>query len=68
MKSPYTGGEVRVIIERRVIPFKQEEFEMHIPTLVCDDTGNRFTTGDMDDAFVDELYRLWRERNKAIGR
>jgi len=65
MKSPYTGGEVRVLTERQTIPFKQEEFEMEIQTLQCVDTGKRFTTGDMDDAFVDELYRLWRERKKT---
>jgi hypothetical protein len=53
-----------VVTERKTIPFKQEEFKMDVQTLACVDTGKRFTTGDMDDAFVDELYRLWRERQE----
>lgn len=65
MKSPYTGGEVSIITERQTIPFKQEEFEMDITSFECVDTGKRFTTGDMDDAFVDELHRLWRARHKV---
>jgi hypothetical protein len=51
------------VIERQTIPFKQETFEMDVEILVCVDTGRRFTTGEMDDAFVDELHRLWRERH-----
>lgn len=65
MKSPYTGGLVRMFTERQTVPFKQEEFEMDVQTLECVDTGKRFTTGEMDDAFVDELHRLWRERHKV---
>lgn len=64
MKSPYTGGDVRVVTERQSVPFKQETFELDVPTLECVDTGRRFTTGEMDDAFVDELHRLWRERHQ----
>ncbi|WP_114782996.1 type II toxin-antitoxin system MqsA family antitoxin [Botryobacter ruber] len=63
MKSPYTGGEVRLITEHQVVPFKQETFEMDVKTLECVDTGKRFTTGEMDDAFVDELHNLWRARH-----
>lgn len=64
MKSPYTGGKVHTVTERQTVTFKQEVFEMDVATLECVDTGRRFSTGEMDDAFVDELHRLWRERQK----
>jgi DNA-binding transcriptional regulator YiaG len=64
MKSPFTGGAVQSVIERQTVLFKQENFEMDVETLVCVDTGRRFTTGEMDDAFVDQLHRLWRERHR----
>ncbi|GGK83251.1 type II toxin-antitoxin system MqsA family antitoxin [Rufibacter glacialis] len=65
MKSPYTGGKVEIITERQSVPFKGETFEMDVETLVCVDSKKRFTTGEMDDKFVDTLHSLWRERYKV---
>jgi hypothetical protein len=67
MKSPFTGGAVQSVLERQTVPFKHETFQMDVETLVCVDTGRRFTTGVMDDAFVDQLHRLWRERHQMIA-
>ncbi|MFD2245572.1 type II toxin-antitoxin system MqsA family antitoxin [Pontibacter ruber] len=64
MKSPYTGGEVRKITAPETITFKDEQFTLEVESYECVDTGNRFATGEMNDAVIERVHNLWRERHK----
>lgn len=53
MKSPFTGKEMNLVSEKRIWKFRGEEYEYIHTSWLCPDTGERFTTDEMDDvAFV----------------
>ena len=63
MKSPFTGGNVRVVHEPATFKYRGQCFEVAAPQYECLDTQRRFTTTEQDEAFVAEVQRLYRERN-----
>lgn len=53
MKSPFTGKEMKLVSEKRIWKFRGEEYGYIHTSWLCADTGERFTTDEMDDvAFV----------------
>ena len=53
MKSPFTGKEMNLVSEKRIWKFRGEEYGYIHTSWLCPDTGERFTTDEMDDvAFV----------------
>lgn len=63
MKSPFTGGDVRLVHEPATFKYRGQAFEIAAPQYECLDTKRRFTTTEQDEAFVLEVQRLYRERN-----
>jgi transcriptional regulator with XRE-family HTH domain len=63
MKSPFTGGDVELKREEKERIFRKEKFEIIEHYYVCKDTDQEFTTGDLDNLNVNQVYNQYRERN-----
>ena len=49
MKSPFTGKEMTLVHEKRTWVFRGEEYEYMHSAWKCEDSGELFTTDEMDD-------------------
>ena len=58
--SPITGGELRLCQERRKLTYRNEEYEYTALFYVCVDTGEKFTTTDLDTVNVNQIYDQYR--------
>ena len=63
MKSPFTGGLTRIVHEAATFKYRGQSFEVGAAQYECLDTQRRFTTTEQDEAFLEEVQRLYRERN-----
>lgn len=60
MKSPFTGGEVRLNQERRELVFRKEKFSYIALYYVCIDTQEQFTTTEIDTLNLNQVYNQYR--------
>ncbi len=61
MKSPFTGGTVSLKCENTELIYRKEKFEIVQIYYLCEDTGETFTTDELDEInikFVHNEYRL----------
>lgn len=61
MKSPFTGGVVNLKCENSELTYRKEKFQTFQTYYVCEDTGETFTTDELDEInlkFVHNEYRL----------
>ncbi len=61
MVSPFTGKEMKAVYEKRTWSFRGEEYVYNHSAWLCEDSGELFTTDEMDDAGyvqVTNQYRL----------
>ena len=61
MKSPFTGGAVSLKYENSELIYRKEQFETVQIYYLCEDTGETFTTDELDEInikFVHNEYRL----------
>jgi len=68
MKSPITGkAMVRKEEPGIEVTYRNEKFTITHHFWLCTDSGERFTDTEMDDAFLEEVGRLFKERTgKAV--
>lgn len=62
MKSPFTGGEVVLHSEKRTAVFRKERFEYTFLSYQCVDSGELFTTTQMDTANTMQVYNQYRTK------
>lgn len=62
MKSPFTGGAAELKMEPRVLEFRKEQFEVQYHYYECVDTGEQFTTTDVDTLNVTQVHNKYREK------
>lgn len=62
MKSPFTEGNARLEKERRELNYRKERFEVLYHYYVCEDTGEQFTTTDVDMLNLNQVYNKYREK------
>lgn len=60
IKSPFTGGPVELKREWASEKFRREEFDICKHYYVCVDTQNEFSTTELDELNVQQLYNLYR--------
>lgn len=60
MKSPITGKEMILTKERRKLLFRKEEFEVVYHSYQCTDSGEAFTTEQLDELHIRQLYNEYR--------
>lgn len=62
MKSPFANCEARIIQEPRTIKFRGDVYEYTYSCYECELTKERFTTTDMDEENVQQVYRQYRAK------
>lgn len=64
LNSPFSGGSTRIVQTTEPYDFRGQHFQV---SAFCyeDEKGDQFTTDEQDQQFLDELHRLWRERNQV---
>lgn len=60
MKSPFTGGDVRLMHERKELMYRKETFSYIAHYYVCVDTGEQFTTTELDTLNINQVYNQYR--------
>lgn len=64
MKSPITGKEMVLMKESRILSFRKEEFEVAYHYYKCEDTGEFFTTTELDKINLNQLYDQYWAKHK----
>ena len=62
MKSPITGKEMTLVKEMRTMEFRKESFQVVFHFYKCEDSGEQFTTTDMDEVNLNQLYNKYRDK------
>ena len=62
MKSPFTGGEITLQREKRMMDFRKESFQVQFQYYVCNDTGEQFTNDELDEANINQVYNQYRAK------
>lgn len=60
MKSPFTGGEVVLLQENAELTFRKEKFQYTSLYYECVDTNERFTTTEIDEINLTQVYNQYR--------
>ncbi len=63
MKSPITGKEMSLIKEVKNMSFRKEEFPIVYHYYLCDDSGDQFTTTELDELNLQQLYNQYRDKH-----
>jgi len=64
MKSPYTGKEMILCKEERPFSFRKEEYIVVYHFFKCPDSNESFTTTELDDLNLNQLYNQYRSKYK----
>lgn len=62
MKSPFTDGEATLHYEKKNIEFRKDMFSAIQFYYKCNDTGEEFTTTDLDEINISQVYNQYREK------
>lgn len=62
MKSPFTGGEASLHVDSMKISFRKEIFTVFAQYWKCADTGEEFTTTELDELTINQVYNQYREK------
>ncbi len=62
MKSPFTDGEATLQHEKKELEFRKDVFGVIQFYYKCADTGEEFTTDELDQINVNQLYNQYREK------
>jgi putative zinc finger/helix-turn-helix YgiT family protein len=63
MKSPFTGKEMKLVREKRTLTFRKETFEFIHQAYQCEETGEQFTTTELDEINTSQVYNQFREKH-----
>ena len=64
MKSPITGKEMVLIKERSTLTFRKVEFEVVYNHYKCEESGEYFTTTQLDELNLNQVYNQYRVKYK----
>ena len=62
MKSPFSGGDAKLCNEPSVLTFRKEQFRYVHQFYECQDTHERFTTTELDEANIAQVYNQYRAK------
>ncbi|MFV8392812.1 type II toxin-antitoxin system antitoxin SocA domain-containing protein [Flavobacterium sp. LB2P6] len=66
MKSPITGKEMSLQIEESSLVFRKEEFNYFHLSYNCEDSGESFTTTEIDEININQVYNQYRDKHNII--
>jgi len=62
MKSPFTGGNAELKKEPRVLEYRKDSFQILYHYYQCMDSGEQFTTTEIDTLNINQVHNKYRER------
>jgi putative zinc finger/helix-turn-helix YgiT family protein len=62
MKSPFTGKEMSIRHEKRMLSFRKEEIEIDFHYYFCEDTGEKFESDELAEINQLQVLNKYRER------
>ena len=62
MKSPFTGGDAALCHEKQSFEFRKDNFEIVYHFYRCKDTNEEFTTTELDQLNMNQVYNLYRQK------
>jgi transcriptional regulator with XRE-family HTH domain len=62
MKSPFTGGDAELKKEPRVLEYRKGSFEILYHYYRCVDSGEQFTTTEIDTLNINQVHNKYREK------
>jgi DNA-binding transcriptional regulator YiaG len=62
MKSPFTGGEVKLQKEIRTMDFRKEPFQVLFQYYLCIDSKEQYTDEVLDDVNTNQVYNQYRAK------
>lgn len=63
MKSPITGKEMTLQVKKSKLVFRKEEFEYTHKSFYCADSGESFTTTELDEFNLNQVYNKYRDKH-----
>ncbi len=63
MKSPITGKEMKLNLELRKLDFRKESFDVTYHFYVCEESGEQFTTTEIENLNMIQLYNQYRDKH-----
>lgn len=63
MKSPITGKEMTLAKENRPMSFRKETFDVVFHYYLCSDSGEQFTTTELDEVNLNQIYNQYRDKH-----
>lgn len=63
MKSPITGKEMKLKLESRELDFRKESFKIAYHFYLCEESGEQFTTTEIEDLNMTQLYNQYRDKH-----
>lgn len=60
MKSPITGGRVKLVEDIEQHEFRKEQYTVHVRYCLCEDSGEQFTMEGQDDFVLNQIYNQYR--------
>ena len=65
MKSPITGKEMIVTLEKDILIFRKEKFEYLHKSYYCKDSNEHFTTKELDEFNLNQVYNQYRDKHNV---
>jgi uncharacterized phage-associated protein/DNA-binding transcriptional regulator YiaG len=62
MKSPFTGNEASLHHELITLTYRKEKFELFWHYYLCEDSGEKFTTLELEDLNMSQVHNQYREK------
>ncbi|OXA96109.1 type II TA system antitoxin MqsA family protein [Flavobacterium hercynium] len=66
MKSPITGKEMTLKTSKSSVVFRKEEFEYLHLAYYCQDTDEQFTTTELDELNLNQVYNQYRSKHNIL--
>jgi len=63
MKSPISRKEMTLRLEKKFMVFRKEEFEYNHKSYYCIDSGEEFTTTELDEFNLNQVYNQYRDNH-----
>lgn len=62
IESPFSTGKANLIKKMNVLNFRKNEFEITEHFYVCEDTKEEFTTSELDEININQVYNQYRDK------
>jgi transcriptional regulator with XRE-family HTH domain len=62
IESPFSAGKANLLKKLNVLTFRKNEFEITEHFYVCENTNEEFTTSELDEININQVYNQYRDK------